>query len=154
MISAMKRIGFVLMLPVAGVLGGKVRSAEPAKPNFVVLMAEAQGWAQTSVLMDDRVPASRSRVFATPALERLARSGMRFTYGYALSPRCTPSRAALFTGRSPAALRMTYVGAGREGGTPRTALIPPEPLLELPTSELTVAKLLKESGYTTAHFGK
>ena len=120
----------------------------------MVLMAEAQGWAQTSVLMDDRVPASRSRVFTTPALERLARSGMRFTYGYALSPRCTPSRAALFTGRSPAALRMTYVGVGRDAGPPRTALIPPEPRLEMLTSELTVAELLQEAGYTTAHFGK
>ena len=134
--------------------GAISRGADSARPNFVVLMAEAQGWAQTSVLMDDRVPASRSRVFSTPALERLARSGMRFTYGYALSPRCTPSRAALFTGRSPAALRMTYVGVGRDGGTPRTQLIPPEPLLDMPTSELTVAELLKEAGYTAAHFGK
>jgi arylsulfatase A-like enzyme len=134
--------------------GAISRGADSARPNFVVLMAEAQGWAQTSVLMDDRVPASRSRVFSTPALERLARSGMRFTYGYALSPRCTPSRAALFTGRSPAALRMTYVGVGRDAGPPRTALIPPEPRLEMLTSELTVAELLQEAGYTTAHFGK
>ena len=144
----------LVSLVLAGVACGAVRAAEAVPPNFVVLMAEAQGWAQTSVQMDDRVPASRSRVFSMPALERLARSGMRFTYGYALSPRCTPSRAALFTGRGPAALRMTYVGAGRDGGTPRTALIPPEPLLEMPTSELTVAELLKEAGYTTAHFGK
>ncbi|MFM8337831.1 MAG: hypothetical protein ACKODK_19920, partial [Opitutaceae bacterium] len=79
----------LISLVLAGVAGGALRAAEAARPNFVVLMAEAQGWAQTSVLMDDRVPASRSRVFSTPALERLARSGMRFTYGYALSPRCT-----------------------------------------------------------------
>jgi arylsulfatase A-like enzyme len=125
-----------------------------AQPNFVVIMAEAQGWAQTSVQMDDRLPGSRSRVFSTPAVERLAREGMRFTYGYATSPRCTPSRASLFTGISPAALHMTYVGVGREGGPVRTALIPPEPLLELPTSTLTVAKLLHDAGYTTAHFGK
>ena len=129
-------------------------AAEAQRPNFVVLMAEAQGWAQTSVQMDDQVPASRSRTFNTPALERLAKSGMRFTYGYALSPRCTPSRAALFTGRGPAALRMTYVGAGRDGGPVRTALIPPEPLLEMPTSEVTVAELLRDVGYATAHFGK
>ena len=148
------RAGLLVMLGCGGLAGGALSAAEPGRPNFVVLMAEAQGWAQTSVLMDDRVPESRSRVFSTPALERLARSGMRFTYGYALSPRCTPSRAALFTGRGPAALRMTYVGAGREGGPVRTALIPPEPLLEMPTGEVTVGELLKDAGYTTAHFGK
>lgn len=128
--------------------------AAESQPNFVVIMAEAQGWAQTSVQMDDRVPESKSRVFQTPAIERLAREGMRFTFGYAASPRCTPSRAALFTGRSPAALHMTYVGAGREEGRVRTALIPPEPLLELPTDTITVAELLKPLGYTSAHFGK
>lgn len=148
------RAWLLVMLGCGGLAGGALSAAEPGRPNFVVLMAEAQGWAQTSVLMDDRVPESRSRVFSTPALERLARSGMRFTYGYALSPRCTPSRAALFTGRGPAALRMTYVGAGREGGPVRTALIPPEPLLEMPTGEVTVGELLKDAGYTTAHFGK
>lgn len=135
-------------------LGLAVVGAAEAPPNFVVIMAEAQGWAQTSVQMDDRIPDSKSRVFATPAVERLAREGMRFTYGYATSPRCTPSRAALFTGKSPAALHMTFVGLGRDEGAGRTTLIPPEPLLEMPTSETTVAELLKDAGYTTAHFGK
>ncbi len=129
-------------------------AAAESPPNFVVIMAEAQGWAQTSVQMDDRVPESKSRVFQTPAVERLAREGMRFTFGYAASPRCTPSRAALFTGRSPAALHMTYVGVGRGEGPVRTALIPPEPLLELPTETITIAETLKPLGYTTAHFGK
>lgn len=135
------------------VLAGAVVAAG-TRPNFVVIMAEAQGWAQTSVMMDDRVPESKSRIYQTPAVERLAREGMRFTFGYAASPRCTPSRAALFTGKSPAALHMTFVGAGRDAGAVRTALIPPEPVLELPTSETTVAELLKAAGYTTAHFGK
>lgn len=144
--AAVLGFGGLLLFPVA--------APAAAAPNFVVIMAEAQGWAQTSVMMDDRVPASQSRTFTTPAVERLAREGMRFTYGYAASPRCTPSRAALFTGKSPAALRMTFVGIGRDGGTVRTALIPPEPVLELPAAEVTVAELLKDAGYTTAHYGK
>lgn len=131
-----------------------LEAATDAGPNFVVIMAEAQGWPNTSVMMDDRLPASKSTVFKTPAIERLAREGMRFAYGYALSPRCTPSRAALFTGISPAALHMTYVGIGRESGPVRTALIPPEPVLEMPTAVNTIAELLKSAGYTTAHFGK
>lgn len=129
-------------------------SAAETRPNFVVILAEAQGWAQTSVMMDDRVPESKSRIFQTPAVERLAREGMRFTFGYAASPRCTPSRAAVFTGKSPAMLHMTYVGAGRGSGPVLTKLIPPEPLLELPTSETTIAEVLKPLGYATAHFGK
>ena len=131
-----------------------LRAAADVGPNFVVIMAEAQGWPNTSVMMDDRLSASKSAVFKTPAVERLAREGMRFAYGYALSPRCTPSRAALLTGIGPAALHMTYVGVGRETGPVRTALIPPEPVLEMPTAVTTVAEMLKGVGYTTAHFGK
>ncbi len=122
--------------------------------NFIVILAEAQGWANTSVAMDDRDPASRSRIFSTPAVERLAREGMRFAYGYAASPRCTPTRAALFTGRSPASLHMTYVGKGRDLTSQHTALLPPEPVLELPLAEITIAELLRDAGYATAHFGK
>ena len=133
---------------------GPISAAENTAPNFIVIMAEAQGWPNTSVMMDDKLPASKSAVFKTPALERLASEGMRFAYGYALSPRCTPSRAALFTGIGPAALHMTYVSLGRVDGAPLTALLPPEPLMELPKSSTTVAELLKSAGYTTAHFGK
>ena len=141
---------FVVLIAVAS----RLAAAENLAPNFVVIMAEAQGWPNTSVMMDDKLPASKSAVFQTPALERLAREGMRFAYGYALSPRCTPSRAALFTGIGPAALHMTYVGLGRVEVPPRMALLPPEPLMELPKSTATVAELLKSAGYTTAHFGK
>ena len=144
------------LLALAALPAGVLRSAaQPTPPpNFVVIMAEAQGWAQTSVQMDDQVPASRHRSFRTPAVERLAREGMRFTFGYALSPRCTPSRAALFTGRNPAELRMTYVGIGRSAEVARTRLLPPEPVLELPAETLTVAEVLRARGYATAHFGK
>ena len=148
----MKRIFLCLMVLEFGAVAWSA-GADTA-PNFVVIMAEAQGWPNTSVRMDDRLPASKSAVFKTPAVERLAREGMRFAYGYALSPRCTPSRAALFTGIGPAALGMTYVGVGRESGPVRTALIPPEPVLELPTAVTTVAEMLKGAGYTTAHLGK
>lgn len=136
--------------------GGLLRAEAPVRPNFVVILTEAQGWANTSVAMDDRVPESKSRNFQTPAVERLAREGLRFSHGYAASPRCTPSRAALLTGVSPALLHMTFVGGGRENGfsSTRSRLIPPEPLLELPAARVTVAQLLRSAGYGTAHFGK
>mgnify|MGYP003329951564 CR=1 FL=1 len=151
MIRRLRALGCLL----GATLAAQGEGAEP-RPNFVVIMAEAQAWAGSSVQMDDQVPASRSTVFKTPALERLAREGMRFAYGYAASPRCTPSRAALFTGRSPAALCMTYVGVGRESADVMAGrkLLPPEPLLEMPERVVTVGKVLQAAGYATAHFGK
>lgn len=150
----MKRTLFPVLLLVAGALGAAgEKTPAPARPNFVVILAEAQGWANTSVAMDDRLPEAREAHARTPAVERLAREGLRFAQGYAASPRCTPSRAALLTGRSPAALHMTYVGAGRRE-TLGTVLLPPTPILELPASETTVAELLHAAGYATGHFGK
>lgn len=49
---------------------------------------------------------------------------------------------------------MTFVGVGREPAAGYAYLLPPEPILELPTDTVTVAELLREAGYATAHFGK
>jgi arylsulfatase A-like enzyme len=129
------------------------------RPNFVVIMGEAQGWASASVQMDDAVPGSKSPFARTPSLEKLAAGGMRFANFYAASPRCTPTRAAFFTGRSPAALHMTFVGegmGGKESGFSQTGskLVPAPASQELPEVETTIAELLKREGYATAHFGK
>jgi arylsulfatase A len=134
--------------------------ATAAQPNFIVIYGEGSGWASTSVQMDDRNPASRSATIRTPNIERLAALGMRFSDGYAPSPRCTPSRAALLTGRSPAQLHMTFVGDGRRGLQEGdfldsgAKLLTPCPRLELPAETVTIAEYLKRAGYATAHFGK
>lgn len=142
----------------AAFLTSTLHAAEQ-RPNFLIIMGEAQGWASCSVQMDDTVPGSKSELAHTPNLERLAAGGMRFANFYAASPRCTPTRAALFTGRSPAALRMTFVGegkGGRESGWSETGskLIPAESTQELAESETTIAEVLQRAGYATAHFGK
>ncbi len=131
-------------------------AASPKQPNFIVFYGEGAGWVSTSVQMDDRNPASKGTINKTPNLERLAAAGMRFSDGYAPSPRCTPSRATIFTGRSPAALHMTFVGIGDGMGTGNitTKVIPVDASTELPLEETTIAELLKGSGYATAHFGK
>ena len=121
------------------------------KPNFVFIQGEGQGWSSTSVRMDPDIPQSRNDYFRTPNLERLAAGGMRFANFYAPSPRCTPSRATYFTGKSPAKLGMTFVG-GRAG--PNVMLVEPRPTLEMPLEETTIAEVLRDSGYATAHFGK
>ena len=128
------------------------RRAAPRPPNFIILLGEGQGWSSTSVQMDEAVPASKSRFIQTPNLERLAKEGMRFANAYAASPRCTPSRAALLTGKTPALLRMTYIAVSEADHSLR--LIEPSPVLELPEAEMTIAELLKSAGYATAHFGK
>lgn len=138
------------------ILCSKAVCGETAAPNFIVIMGEAQGWASSSVQMDDTTPASKSRLARTPNLEAVAAGGMRFANFYAASPRCMPTRAALFTGKNPAALHMTYIGEGKRDETTGSSnkLIPPKVSLELPPNEVTVASLLKGSGYATAHFGK
>ena len=125
-------------------------------PNFVLILGEAQGWASSSVPMDAAVPDSKNSLARTPALETLARGGTRFANFYAASPRCMPTRAALFTGKSPAALHMTYIGEGKKDDSAALGrrLIPPNCSLEMPSSLTTIAELLKKSGYATAHFGK
>lgn len=127
----------------------------PRSPNFIILLGEGQGWNSTSVQMDETMLASKSSFIKTPNLERLAKEGMRFANAYAASPRCTPSRAALFTGKTPGLLKMTFVGQGARGEADNgRKLIPPQPSLELPEAELTIADMLKSAGYATAHFGK
>ena len=121
------------------------------KPNFVFIQGEGKGWSSTSVRMDPDIPESRSEYLRTPNLERLAAGGMRFANFYAPSPRCTPSRATYFTGKSPAKLGMTFVG-GRPGSNVK--LVEPRPTLEMPLEETTIAEVLRDSGYATAHFGK
>jgi arylsulfatase A len=131
--------------------------APPARPNFVVVLGEGHGWTSTSVQMDDAVPESRSDYVRTPNLEKLAQAGMRFANFYAPSPRCTPSRAAYFTGIGPAKLHMTFVGEGRRdagGADAGRKLVPPRCSLELSPGAVTIASVLKREGFATAHFGK
>jgi len=130
---------------------GSLAASAAAAPNFVFIVGEGMGWTSTSVRMDPDIPESRNDYFRTPNLQRRADSGMRFANFYAPSPRCTPSRATYLTGKSPAKLGMTFVSL-RAG--PNVRLVEPTPTLELPLEETTVAEVLRDAGYATAHFGK
>lgn len=130
--------------------------AAAPQPNFIVIYGEGSGWTSTSVQMDNRNPASKGTSLRTPNVERLATAGMRFSDGYAPSPRCTPSRAALLTGKSPAQLHMTFVNEGKRdsAGELNGRVLTPSAAIELPTAETTIAEQFKPAGYATAHFGK
>lgn len=142
-----------------------------AHPNFVVFFLEGtgSGFPSTSVTMDDTLPDAKAFAAATPTIGKLAADGMRFAEFYVSAPRCTPSRASLLTGMSAAKLGMTYVNEGgterrggegggkRNGGDENSAvkkLIPPTCRTELPAEVTTIAELLHDAGYATAHFGK
>ncbi len=135
-----------------------VASAANSPPNFLVILGEAQGWASMSAPLDDRNPeGSRSDFIRTPNLDGIANRGVCFSDFYAASPRCTPTRAALETGRSPAALRMTFVNEGRGGdsrASPGDKVLQPAFTPELPAGIETLPGALKRAGYATAHFGK
>jgi arylsulfatase A len=108
-------------------------SRVPDRPNVVILLADDLGYGDLACYGN---PEAR-----TPNLDRLAGEGMRFTDGYASFPVCSPSRAGLLTGRN----------ANRYG---IRDWIPPNSGVYLPRTEVTLARVLREAGYRTGHFGK
>ncbi|MGH0032589.1 MAG: sulfatase-like hydrolase/transferase, partial [Myxococcota bacterium] len=117
-----------------------------------------QGWTGTSVRMDPYVPDSRSDYYLTPSLERFALEGMRFSNAYAAASICSPNRASIQTGRSPATLHMTGVLASpfHPPDDPTRRFIEPPLSTGLPLSEVTLAEAVREyrPEYAVGHFGK
>jgi len=132
------------------------------KPNFVFILIDDMGWMDTGCY--------GSRYYETPNIDRLAREGMRFTDGYAACAVCSPTRAAVMTGRYPARTGVTdwihfgnFKGSRTNpnqknpaeyvGGKNNKLLCPPNPFwMEL--DEVTIAEVLKPAGYTSCHVGK
>ncbi|GDY10702.1 sulfatase [Planctomycetia bacterium] len=120
------------------------------RPNIVFMLADDQGWNGLSVAMHPNVTGSKGDVFHTPNLERLAAQGMRFSAGYAPASVCSPTRISLMTGKSPAALHWTKAAPPETGHK----LIEPRNVKSISANETTIAELLKQAGYATAHYGK
>lgn len=118
----------------------------PAQPpNIVLVLADDLG-------INDLGSYGR-KDHHTPHLDRLAREGLRFTSFYAAQPICSPSRAALLTGKTPARLHLTTYLPGR-ANTRAQKVRHPEIRQALPLGELTLAEVLKAAGYATAAIGK
>ncbi len=142
-----------MRVPIAFFVGLSVLSLQcfaAERPNIVFMLADDQGWNGTSVAMHPTVLGSKGDIFHTPNLERLAAQGMRFSAGYAPASVCSPTRIALQTGRSPAALHWTKAAPPESGHK----LIEPRNVKSISANETTVAELLKQAGYMTAHYGK
>ncbi len=105
----------------------------PASPNIVLIMADDLGYSDLSCY--------GSQENQTPALDKLAAEGLRFTDFYAASAVCSPSRAAFMTGRfSVRAGVYSWIHTSHN--------------MHLRRQEITIAELLKGAGYDTAHVGK
>lgn len=144
------RQALVVLSCAAAMLGGhfnQVRAGESdPRPNVILIMLDDLGWADLGCY--------GSQFHKSPQIDRLAKEGMRFTQAYAAAPVCSPTRAALMTGKWPARLHVTDWLPGNVFGNSRHRLVPPTTEKELPLAEVTLAERLHAAGYTTGHIGK
>ena len=98
------------------------------KPNFVLVMADDQGWGDMGYYGHPFVK--------TPHFDEMARSSLRFDRFYSAAPNCSPTRASVLTGRNP--VRVNVLNHGRS----------------MRPQDTTIAEALKRVGYATGHFGK
>jgi arylsulfatase A len=124
---------------VIGLFGFADGMAQAAAPNIILILTDDQGWPMMSERMHPDIPESGIEYFHTPAMDRLAHEGMRFTSGYSPGPLCTPTRRSIQNGMTPARQRGTEF---------KSAWVP--------ASHLTIPRALKQadSAYVCAHFGK
>lgn len=141
-------------------MGFSIISFGQSKEDFNILLIHVDdlGWADIGVLGSD--------FYDTPNIDRMASEGMLFTQSYAAAAICSPSRAALMTGKYPTRTGITdwiyarFQGKGTTGFPGEYAENPDKPLRTpknqgfLPLEELTIAERMKTEGYTTFHVGK
>ncbi|MBN7811565.1 sulfatase [Algoriphagus sp. H41] len=133
-------------------------SQKQEKPNIILIHVDDLGATDLAVFGSD--------FYETPHLDQLAAEGMRFTQSYAAAHICSPSRAALMTGKYPARVGITdwirakFQGVTTSGLPGEYEEFPDKPLKTpkiqgfLPLEEQTIAERLKPLGYTTLHVGK
>ena len=114
-------LGLLISLP-------PISYAESPRPNIVLVMADDQGWGQTSYYNHSKLQ--------TPNLDSMAKAGLRFDRFYAAGPVCSPTRASVLTGR-------THIRTGVPSHGHNLCL-----------QEKTLPAALKKAGYATGHFGK
>tara|TARA_R110000850_G_scaffold17330_9_gene53505 strand:+ start:2150 stop:3598 length:1449 start_codon:yes stop_codon:yes gene_type:complete len=140
---------------------GLALQAEERPLNFILILVDDMGWMDLSCQGSD--------FYKTPNIDRLANEGIRFTNGYAACAVCSPTRAAVQTGRHPHRLGVTDwirsrfqrgdIGTPEEnpteyvGSKKNRLLCPPNPYW-MEHDEVTLAETLRENSYQTAYIGK
>ncbi len=130
----------------------KEETPRPAKPNIVLILTDDLGWQDVKCYdIDEPSP------METPNMDALAKKGIKFWQAYSPAPTCAPSRCAIMSGVHPARAQKTHVVGG---GPPtphhitRWKTIAPWYSGRMPANEQTLARVLKQHGYTTGHSGK
>ena len=124
-------LGFLVAVALAG-----TALADDRPPNVVLVFCDDLGYGDLGCFGHPTI--------ATPNLDRMAAGGTKFTQFYVAAPVCTPSRAALLTGRLPV----------RTGMAGNRRVLFPDSVGGLPQEEVTLPELLKDAGYATGMFGK
>jgi len=125
------RRGLLVVILLAAVSAGAHAQANN-RPNIVIIMADDLGYGDIGAY---------GAPIRTPHIDRLAKDGLQLTDYYSAAPNCSPARAGLLTGRTPA---RTGIYDYIDPGSP----------MHLPPGEITTAELLKDLGYDTCHVGK
>jgi arylsulfatase A-like enzyme len=110
-----------------------------SQPNIVILMGDDLGISDVSLYGNQEIP--------TPNIDAIASQGVKFTHGYVAAPVCSPSRAAIMTGRYQHRFGFEF-----NAGPLQRAVSNPE--MGMPLTEITLAQMLKKAGYATGMVGK
>lgn len=131
---SLRFLGSLLFVCLLAELSGSI---EAGQPNIIVLLADDLGYGELGCQGNPQIP--------TPHIDSIANSGIRFTQGYVAGPNCSPSRAGFLTGKIPTRFGYEFnpIGARNE-----------DPKIGLPPSEITIAEMLHDVGYTTGLVGK
>ncbi|MCF7708453.1 MAG: sulfatase [Verrucomicrobia bacterium] len=127
----------LVLTPLISIVAGSTLVMAAGQPNFVLIFADDLGYGDLGCYGHPSIK--------TPSLDRMAEQGVRFTSFYAAASVCTPSRAALMTGRLPVRSGMC---------SDRRRVLFPDSANGIPESEITIAEALKANGYTSACIGK
>ena len=114
-----------------------------SSPNIVFILVDDLGYMDIGANNPDTF-------YETPNVDRLAKSGMRFTNGYAANPVCSPTRYSIMTGRWPSRVKATNFFSGRRPGK----FLPATMIDQMPLEETTIAEALKAKDYQTYFAGK
>merc|ERR1719174_1494226 len=130
-----------MLLVVVAILSNTIATSILSKPNILIFLIDDMGYS-------DIASFGRQNV-STPHLDHVVTQGMKFTQWISAAPICTPSRAALQTGRYP-------IRTGCMGNVERYRVIPTpsNPGGLDPSTQLSLARVLKDSGYVTGMSGK
>ncbi len=143
--TLLKCLAAVLLL--TSTLAAKENGSSVASPhpwNVVLILVDDYGWTDLGCF--------GSELYETPNIDKLAREGMKFTQSYSACTVCSPTRAAIMTGKYPARLHVTDWIPGLPPENPK--LLVPDWTKYLPLQEVTIARALKNAGYATASIGK